>query len=99
MTSGWGLKGRRRERRTSGLGEEGNDIARDEDLGEPLRADQGAALAVRQADDAAQHHVDGCGEQGWRDEEEQGLHYVRSQGPIRCLLGGQCAANVADPFD
>lgn len=55
---------------TSSLYEEGEDIADDEDLGEPIRTDRCHAFTVRKEDDTAEDHVDACCEEGRREEQE-----------------------------
>jgi len=82
------------------LGEEREDIAGDEDCGDPAQGDDGVGVAVCEEDDAREDHVDGCGEEGRGEEEKKRLHYVWSGGPFAAFfLGGEGAADVADEFN
>lgn len=62
--------------RAAGLHEEAEDVARDEELGEPVGADDRVGCGVGAEDEAAEDHVDGCGEEDWCDEDENGLDDV-----------------------
>jgi len=56
-------------------------------------------LPVHEQDDAAEQHVDGRGEEGWRHEEQDALQDVGAHGPVGRLGVADRAADVADPFD
>jgi hypothetical protein len=56
------------------LREKADDIARDEDLREPFLPDEGVVFAGGEEDDAPEDHVYGGGEEGWGEEQEEGLH-------------------------
>lgn len=64
---------------TCALDAECEDIAEDEELGEPIDADGRGGFCVRGGDDAAESHVYGSGEEGWRHEDEDGLEDVGGQ--------------------
>lgn len=81
----------------AGLDEEAEDVAEDEDAGEPVEADERELGAVDGPDDAAQRHVEGRGKEDRTQEEEDGLQDVGDQlasGVVRCR-----SANVAYYFD
>ena len=59
-------------------------------------SDEGVVLGVDEADDAAEDHVDGGGQEGRPDEDQERVHDVRFAGVVRGLLGGDDAADVAD---
>lgn len=63
---------------TACLHEEGEDVAADEDLGQPGSADEERFFAVDHEDDAAELHVYRRGEEGRGDEDEGRLDDVRS---------------------
>lgn len=46
------------ERRTTGLKKEGQYIARDEDLCDPLVSDEGVTLCTSSSDEAPESHID-----------------------------------------
>ena len=82
------------------LRHEGQDVAGDEDSCQPGAADEEGLVAVDHEYDAAEFHVDRCGEEGWSDEQEQALDYVGSQLVGAGILGGRKdPADVADCFD
>ncbi len=58
------------------LDEECEDVTEDETLRQPGHADDRVRFCVRSAYDSAESHVDRCGEEGWRDEDEEGLNDV-----------------------
>ena len=81
----------------AGLQGEGEDVAGDEDARDPEGGDEGVVLGADGADQAREDHVDGGGEEGGGDEDEDGLHDVGAQG---FLVGvAQGAAYVADGLD
>lgn len=55
---------------------EGEDVAGDEEFGEPVGSNDGVGFRVCGTDDAAESHVDCCCEEGGRDEDEEGLEDV-----------------------
>ena len=75
--------------------QETQHVGRDKYLGEPGGADEGVALAVDPAYDAAEDHVDGGGEEGGPDEDEQGLQDVRALSVLGRLVRALDASNVA----
>lgn len=79
------------------LDQEGQHVAADEDLGEPVGADEREALAARDDDEAAEEHVHGRGEEGGREEDGEGLDDVG--GFVVDVFGGDGAGGVADYFD
>ena len=64
------------ESTAGGLHQEAEDVAANEDLGEPGPADEEGLVAVDHQDDAAKLHVDRCGEECWRDKEQECLNDV-----------------------
>lgn len=60
----------------SALQEERKQVSDDEDFRNAGRTDRGCELAAQNADYAAEGHVNGRGEAGGRDEEEEGLSNV-----------------------
>lgn len=80
-----------------GLDHEGDDVARDEEEGEALGADEGVGFAVDAADDAAEDHVDGGGEEGWGDEDEDALDDVGDE--LVGFVSGGYSGSVADCLD
>jgi hypothetical protein len=64
------------------LQQEGDHIADDEDLCQPLDSDQGVFLAVCDQDQAAEAHVDAGGEDGGRDQDEDGVDRVDADGEV-----------------
>lgn len=82
----------------AGLQEEGEDVAKDKGLCQPRRADEAARGALGDAhDEAAQDHVDRGGEEGRRDEDEDGLYYKGEE--LVGLVVGYCEAYVSDCLD
>ena len=76
-------------RATMGLGldtaasaddEKGKDVPGHEDLGKPLQRNDRMRLCVQRAYRPPKGHVDGSGEQGGSNEDEDRLHDVRVQG-------------------
>ena len=57
-------------RRTSALHAERENVADNKDLGEPLGRDYGVRGGVEPDGEAAEDHVDGGGEEGGAQEEE-----------------------------
>lgn len=53
--------GLREDATAAGLHEEGEDVAEDEELGQPFRVDDRVVVRFEEDDQAAQDHVDGCG--------------------------------------
>jgi hypothetical protein len=49
--------------RTSALHQEGNNVARHEDLGQPIWTDEGEGIRAQQPNDPTQYHVYGCREE------------------------------------
>lgn len=81
-----------------GLGEEGRDVAEDEELGEPRGPDDAAPGARGEpGDEAAEDHVDGRGDEGRRDQEEDGLDDVGYE--FVRLPVGYGIADIAYCFD
>ena len=79
------------------LDEETEDVACDEDLGDPGGAHEGVGGGVGAEDEAAEDHVDGGGEEDGGDEDEDGLDDV---GDFVGEVGvGGCAGAVADGFE
>lgn len=95
-TSQWQVEG---EKKGRSYRQERNDVGGHEDLGQPARPDGRVALAVDEADDAAQDHVDGSGEEGRADEDEEGLDDEVAAGEVGGLMGGEDSAYVADSLD
>lgn len=79
------------------LHEEGDDVAADEDAGQPGAADGAERLGARGGDDAREDHVHGRGEEGGRDEDEEGLDDEGGAGVG--VADGDVAREVADGFD
>lgn len=84
---------------TAALDQERDDIAGDEDFGEPLGLDHGEVLAVQEDDDAPEYHVDGGGEQVGPEQEEGGLQDVWVCRKVGCLVRGDYTTNVANSLD
>lgn len=79
------------------LHEEGEDVARHEDLGQPVGSDEREMCAVDGEDDARERHVYGGGEEGGAEEDEDVLDDVGDH-----LVGfvlGEGACGVAYDFD
>jgi hypothetical protein len=53
-------------------------------------------FSICEADYAPEDHVNRCSEKCWSKEEEETLHDVGGQRPVRGLLCRDCAADVAD---
>lgn len=70
---------------TRGLHQETEDVASNEYLGHPPDPDYGEFLAAYENDEPAQVHVDTCGEKRWRNKEQNALHYIGSERPVRRL--------------
>jgi len=62
--------------RGTALHEERESIANDEELCEPVDANDGVLFSFHAADYAAERHVDGGCEEGWCDKEEDALRDV-----------------------
>jgi hypothetical protein len=56
-------------------------------------------VGIEKANQSPEDHVDGRRIQCRPQEDEQGLHDVRRQGPVWRLLGGYHTANVPDGLD
>lgn len=80
--------------RTSGLHEERDYIARDEELREPPQLDHGMLFSLCQEDDASKDHVDGGGHEGGRDKNQDVLHDVWAQAPAARLVGSTGGASA-----
>ena len=83
--------------RAVGLDDETDQIAEDEKGGCMARGNERKAAAVEGLDDARIHHVQRCGEEDGRQEQEDGLQDVGYQGA--CGDGGGCSGDVADYLD
>lgn len=84
----------------AGLHEEREHVPANEDLGEPFAPDKERVVAVDHENDAAQLHVDACGEEGRGDEDEDALDDEGAEGVGAGVLGGgENAADVADELD
>lgn len=77
----------------AGLDDEGEDVAADEDGRQPLDGDHGEVLRVHAADDAAERHVDGRGEQRGGDEDEGALDNVGHE--LVGLVHGRSSGTVS----
>ena len=77
----------------AGLQEEAEDVAGDEDLGEPGDADGREVLGAEHAREPPQDHVDGGCVERRRDQEEERLHHVRLE--LGRGVVGEDAADVA----
>ena len=86
-------------RRTAALHAKGEDVAQDEDLGEPVGPDDGVLRGVEAGGEAPEDHVDGGGEERGAEEEEERLDDVRVLGVEGVLAPGEGAADVAYCFD
>lgn len=62
------------------LDQKAEDVAADEDLCEPSGGDDTVFFTVDGVDDAAEVHVDGCGEENGSKEDEERLDRVRECG-------------------
>ena len=84
------------------LQQERKDVAPDEHARDPLGWDatEGllgvTAVCCTEDDDAFQGHVDSGCEEGWGDEQEDGLDDVGAEGPD--IAVGDATADVADYF-
>ncbi len=79
------------------LDEECEDVTEDETLRQPGHADDRVRFCVRSAYDSAESHVDRCGEEGWRDEDEEGLNDVGRERFGMTVTDS--TANVANEFN
>lgn len=70
------------------LDHEGQEVAEDEDLGQPLGADGRVLGRVECVHEPVEGHVDGGGEDGRGDEEEEILDDVRSDAIVGFLCHG-----------
>jgi hypothetical protein len=61
------------KKQTSGLHEEGKDVASDEDCSHPGPADEEVVVASDQLDDPPQFHVNGCREKCRGDQSQHTL--------------------------
>ena len=84
---------------TVALHHEREDVPEHEDFGQQLRSDQRCGLAVDGADDPPKLHVDGCCEEERREQDEDDLHDIWSEGVVGALVAAQRATNVACKFD
>lgn len=78
------------------LRQEAQDVVDHEDGREPFCADDGEVLGVEGADDPAEHHVDCCGDEGRRAEDEDLLEGPGADACPVCV--GPGAAVVAECF-
>lgn len=82
---------------TARLDDEGEDVATDEYGRQPLDGDHGQVLCVDAADDAAECHVDGRGEQGGGDEDEGALDNVGHE--LVGLVHGRSSGTISDDLN
>lgn len=76
---------------------EAEDVAEDEDLGQPADRDDAGALGLDGADDAAERHVEGGREEDGGEEDEEGLDDVGDE--FAGQVVGYCSAAVAGYLD
>lgn len=84
---------------TGSLEYQRKDIASHKDFGEPSALDDGMRFTLRQQDDSAQDHVDGCCHQGGCDQDQEVLHDEWSHGPAARIFNRiEDSADVPDAF-
>lgn len=86
-------------RRTDELQEEADNVAQHEELCRPTVLDDGELLAFDGVDGVCESHVQGCGEEGWSEKQEQCLDGVGGECGMSALAAGDGAGGVADEFD
>lgn len=79
------------------LDEEGEDVAHDEEGRQPARGDERGAFTVDAANQTAHDHVDGGGEEGGRDEDQDRLEDEGHELPGSGI--GGCAGGITNSFD
>lgn len=82
---------------TARLDDETEDVAEYENAGEPSRRYDGAMSGVEGADESAERHVQGCGEEDGSEEKQGGLQDVWDKFARGIVC--QCSANIANSLD
>lgn len=84
---------------TQGLSEKTEDIACDEEFGEPGAADRGDGFGLGDQDDATERHVHRCRQESGCDERKDELDSIRWECVVWALLYGDGAEGIAYSFD
>ena len=79
------------------LEKEGDDIARNEDLGHPSHGHEAQILSVKVGDCSAEDHVYGRGVQRRREQNHQRLQGVKRDGDE--VIAGDDSTDVSDDLD
>lgn len=68
------------------MSHDGGNVTKEKDLCQPFEPDHRVFLCIQEPDEPSKDHIDGGGEEGRTQQQEESLDEVRTLGPLPGLL-------------